>query len=197
MWDYLHDSTVAHQYDEALAGTPLLALDMQFVASRCPRPGRVIDLGCGTGRIAIPLARIGHDVTAVDLSEEMLRVAGEKAANAGVKVNRIRANIVDLDGLRDGAFDYAVCMFATLGMIGGTEARRQCINHVSRVLRPGGLLLMHGHNRWHHLRTAAGRRGWQKTSADRSAADRPPGTGRWRTTTAVPAGRCTSSAAVN
>src|SRR3954454_14234764 len=78
VWDYLHDSTLARRYDESLAGTPLLELDQRFVARHCPTPGRLLDLGCGTGRVAIPLAGRGHRVTAVDLSAEMLRVAGEK-----------------------------------------------------------------------------------------------------------------------
>ena len=70
VWDYLHDSTLARRYDESLAGTPLLDLDQRFVARHCPTPGRLIDLGCGTGRVAVPLARLGHRVTAVDLSED-------------------------------------------------------------------------------------------------------------------------------
>src|SRR3954452_1321645 len=82
VWDYLHDSTLARRYDEALAGTPLLDLDVRFVERHCGTPGRVIDLGCGTGRVAVPLALVGHRVTAVDLSAEMLRIAGEKAAAA-------------------------------------------------------------------------------------------------------------------
>src|SRR5207253_1174159 len=65
VWDYLHDSTLARRYDESLAGTPLLDLDGRFVGRHLTTPGRVIDLGCGTGRVAIPLARRGFDVTAV------------------------------------------------------------------------------------------------------------------------------------
>ena len=126
VWDHLHDSTVARRYDESLVGTPLLDLDRWFVTNHCQPPGRVIDLGCGTGRVAVPLARLGHAVTAVDLSKEMLCVAGEKAAAAGVRLDRVQANIVELDGFRDATFDTAICMFATLGMIAGPEARSRC-----------------------------------------------------------------------
>src|SRR3954452_15062810 len=80
VWEYLHDSTLARRYDESLAGTPLLDLDRRFVDRHLPGPGRVRALGCGTGRVAVPLAARGCAVVGVDLSEEMLRVAGEKAA---------------------------------------------------------------------------------------------------------------------
>ena len=172
VWEYLHDSTLARRYDESLAGTPLLDLDRRFVEQHCRIPGRVIDLGCGTGRVAVPLARAGHAVTAVDLSAEMLNVAGEKAAAEGLRLDRVRANIVELDGFHDGIFDYALCLFATLGMVNGTAARRRVIGHAFRLLRPGGLLVLHVHSRWHHLRTAAGRR-WLMRDIVRSIRGRP------------------------
>ena len=158
VWDYLHDSTIARKYDESLADTPLLDLDRRFVERHCPTPGRVIDMGCGTGRISIPLARLGHTVTAVDLSSDMLRVTGEKAEAAGVRLDRVRANIVELDGFRDATFNTAICLFATLGMVAGTESRRRVVGHAFRLLKPAGKFIIHVHARWHHLRTALGRR---------------------------------------
>src|SRR5207249_3837583 len=83
LWDYLHDPAAARNYDALLAGTPLLAFDIPFVLEHCPTPGRTIDLGCGTGRLALTLARLGHRALAVDLSAEMLKVVGEQARQAG------------------------------------------------------------------------------------------------------------------
>lgn len=172
MWDYLNDSTLARGYDEALAGTPLLELDGRFVRRYLPAACRIIDLGCGTGRVAVPLAAAGHRVTAVDLSPEMLRVTGEKAAAAGVRIDRVLANIVEPDGLRDESFDAALCLFATLGMVVGAGARRRVVSNAYRLLRPGGAFLLHVHARWHHLRTAAGRR-WLGRDIIRSVLRRP------------------------
>src|SRR5688572_7988578 len=122
LWDYLHDAAVARSYDDQLANTPLLSYDRDFVIEHCRPPGRLIDLGCGTGRLAISLAQQGYQVLAVDLSAPMLGLVGDKARAAGVHVERLQANLVELDCLADGSFDYAACLFSTLGMIAGADA---------------------------------------------------------------------------
>jgi SAM-dependent methyltransferase len=158
LWEYVHDPAVARDYDAQLAGTPLLAYDIDFFFRHSPTPGRVIDLGCGTGRLAVAAAQRGHGVLAVDLSAEMLKIAGAKADRAGVCIDRLQANLVELDGIADASFDYAACLFSTLGMIADGDSRRRFLGHVRRILRPGGVFVVHVHNRWFHLATRAGRR---------------------------------------
>ena len=143
---------------QRLAGTSLLEIDLRFAERHFPRPGRLIDLGCGTGRLLLPFAERGFQVLGVDLSAEMLRIVGEKAAVAGVTVDRLQANIVELDCLADGSFDHAACLFSTLGMVSGAEARRRVVRHVHRLLRPGGTFVLHVHNYWFNLRDREGRK---------------------------------------
>jgi len=158
MWDYLHDPAAADGYDAALAGTPLLAYDQDFVLEHCRPAGRIADLGCGTGRLSLTLARNGHQPLAVDLSPQMLRVVGARAAAAGLEIKRLQANLVELDCLADQSFDHAACLFSTLGLIEGDANRRRFLTHVRRILRPGGVFVLHIHNRWFHLGTSHGRR---------------------------------------
>jgi SAM-dependent methyltransferase len=167
LWDYLHNPDLARHYDNYLSGSSLPRVDEAFVARHCPQPGRLIDLGCGTGRLLIPFARRGYWVLGVDLSEAMLRVAGERSAAAGVAVHRLKANLVELDGLRDGCFDYAACLFSTLGMVHGTAERRRVLAHVHRLLKPGGVFVLHVHNRWFNVWSPGGR-GWLWENAWRS-----------------------------
>jgi SAM-dependent methyltransferase len=95
---------------------------------------------------------------AVDLSREMLRVARHKAHAAGVSFDCLQANLVDLGCLDDRSFDYAACLFSTLGMIEGAENRRRFLGQVHRLLRPGGVFVLHVHNRGFLAGTRHGRR---------------------------------------
>jgi SAM-dependent methyltransferase len=158
LWDYLHSPLVARTYDQELAGSAMFVADQRFAERYFDRPGRLIDLGCGTGRLLVPFARRGFWVLGVDLSEEMLRVATAKARAAGVEVHLLKANLVELDCLADRSFDYAACLFSTLGMVAGADQRRRAVGHVWRLLRPGGKFVLHVHNRWFNLWDRPGRR---------------------------------------
>jgi 2-polyprenyl-3-methyl-5-hydroxy-6-metoxy-1,4-benzoquinol methylase len=158
LWDYAHDAALARAYDAGLTDCPLLTVDQRFAEKHFDRHGRLIDLGCGTGRLLVPFARRGFWVLGVDLSEEMLRVAREKARAAGVQVHLLKANLVELGGLAGEAFDHAACLFSTLGMISGTANRARVLAHAYRLLRPGGKLVLHAHNLWFNLWDRAGRR---------------------------------------
>lgn len=58
----------------------------------------IVDLGCGTGEIAIRLSDLGYDVTGVDYSTEMLTAAAQKALNRNKKISWIKQDIRDLEG---------------------------------------------------------------------------------------------------
>jgi SAM-dependent methyltransferase len=158
LWDYLHDPGIARNYDGSLAGSAMFRADQEFAERHFDRPGRLIDLGCGTGRLLVPFARRGYWVLGVDLSEAMLRVAGAKARAAAATVHRLRANLVELECLADQSFDYAACLFSTLGLVAGAAQRRRVVGHVHRLLRPGGKFLLHVHNRWFNFWDPQGRR---------------------------------------
>lgn len=159
LWDYLHSDAMVSAYDEKLAGTPLLETDLRFCEKHFTKPRRLIDLGCGTGRLVIPSAKRGFDCLGVDLSEAMLAVVTEKAKRENLSIGTLKANLVELDALADASFDYAACLFSTLGMIRGAEHRARFIGHVRRILKPGGVFVVHVHNRWYRFGRGLGRRG--------------------------------------
>src|SRR5260370_2914942 len=73
LWDYVHDAAVAEAYDQSLSGSGLFAVDQRFAEQYFDRPGRLIDLGCGTGRLLVPFARRGCWVLGLALSPEMFK----------------------------------------------------------------------------------------------------------------------------
>ncbi len=147
LWDYLHSRDMAAGYDAQMAASPLAAADVAFCERAFPTPGRLIDLGCGTGRLTVHFAGKGYDCVGVDLSPEMLTGAKANADAAGVRVEWVDGNLTDLAGVPDASFDYAACLFSTLGMVRGDDNRRAAVAAMRRVLTPGGRLVLHAHNR--------------------------------------------------
>src|SRR5262249_39899839 len=112
----------------------------------------------GVGRHALRMAMRGFPTVAVELSPSMLAEVGRKAERMGVTVGRVRANLCRLECFPDGAFDYALSMFSTLGMIRTASARCQALAEATRILKPGGRLALHAHNLWLNLRSKEGRK---------------------------------------
>jgi ubiquinone/menaquinone biosynthesis C-methylase UbiE len=148
LWDYLHAGEMVRGYDAQMASSPLARADVTFCERSFPTPGRLVDLGCGTGRLCVHFAAKGFECVGADLSDEMLARARENATSAGVRVEWVRANLVDLAGLPEASFDYAACLFSTLGMVRGRENRPKVLANAFRLLKPGGRFVLHVHNRF-------------------------------------------------
>ena len=104
-------------------------------------PGRAIDIGCGTGTNAITLARAGWQVTGVDFAPRAIKLARQKASDAGVPAEFLVKDVTRLQGVR-GPFDLAL----DLGCFHGIppKGRANYLEQLQRVLAPGGFWLMYG-----------------------------------------------------
>ena len=112
---------------------PILALTM--VVS-----GEVLDLGCGPGRHAIPLALRGFSVTGVDLSAVLLQRAGERARAADAAVEFTRADMRRFK--RPDGFDLIVSMWTSFGYFADPQDDQRVLENCRCNLRPGGTLLI-------------------------------------------------------
>lgn len=103
--------------------------------------GPVLDLGAGTGRVALDLASAGHEVVALDLEQEFLDALDARAAAAGVSalVETVRgdARTFALDGRR---FPLILAPMQTVQLLGGAAGRAQFLAAVRAHLAPGGLM---------------------------------------------------------
>ncbi|MGE5194143.1 MAG: class I SAM-dependent methyltransferase [Deltaproteobacteria bacterium] len=158
VWEFAHDRGIARDEERHLADAPLLEFDRETVARWFATSGKLIDLGCGTGRALAEFSGRGFECVGIDISRESLAVAAERIAESKLPVPLMQANLCDLDCLNDSQFDYALLLFGTLGMVSGREHRRQVLEHARRILKPGGLLALHVHNVWRHLFSPQGRR---------------------------------------
>jgi SAM-dependent methyltransferase len=101
-------------------------------------PGsRVLDVACGTGNVAIPLARAGCVVTGVDIAPNLLVQARKRAAAEGMTIAFDEGDAEELP-YPDGSFDVVVTMFGAMF----APRPEKVVTELARVLKPGGLLAM-------------------------------------------------------
>ena len=99
--------------------------------------GPVLDLGCGTGRVALDLAARGHDVTALDSEPEFLRVLGARARERGL---RVRTEVADARAFALGReFDLAIAPMQVVQLLGRTSGRLRMLGCVREHLRAGAV----------------------------------------------------------
>jgi SAM-dependent methyltransferase len=154
LWEDLYSAEMAAQYEAGLVSSSVVAAETAFLARHLPARGLVIDLGCGTGRHVRTLQNTQRDVVGVDLSPAMLAEAARLGAGP-----LVRENLVGLQALRSGCADAALCLYSTLGLIHPAAARRRVVAAARRVLRPGGVWIVHVHNRYAAL-GRPGQRWW-------------------------------------
>jgi SAM-dependent methyltransferase len=138
-------------------------------------PGaRLLDLCCGQGRHAVPLARLGCAVTGLDLSRPLLARAAARATGQGQAVGLVEADMRRLP-FADASFDAVVNLFNAFGYLEDDAQDELVLAEVARVLAPGGRFLQELANRealvrgWHDsdvLRTGEGLVVLQERSLD-------------------------------
>lgn len=110
----------------------------ESLAQRCERP--LLELGVGTGRVAIPLATLGHQVWGIDSSEEMLARARCKAgADLEQRLHLQRADMRDFE--LDQQFDLIFAGFGGFHHLLTSDDQLACLERVERHLAPGGLFV--------------------------------------------------------
>jgi SAM-dependent methyltransferase len=99
--------------------------------------GPLLDIGCGTGRVALDLAERGHDVTGVDAEPELVRALAARARERGL---RVRAEVADARALALGArFALAIAPMQVVQLLGGSPGRAALLDSLRLHLRSGAV----------------------------------------------------------
>ncbi len=110
---------------------------VRLVHSFCSREDRVLDLACGAGRVAVPLAASGMDVTGVDLSPSMVDAAKTGAARAACRICLTVGSMLALP-FAAGSFTRVFC-FRAFGHLLRREEQMKAIGEVLRVMADEGM----------------------------------------------------------
>jgi len=104
------------------------------------KPVTVLDVGCGTGGHAIPLARRGYEVTGIDASSAMIAVAQRKAQLENLEIAFHVSPVEDME--QNAQWDTAICMFNAINYVAADdEALKKALFNIRRHLVPGGFFL--------------------------------------------------------
>lgn len=112
-----------------------------------PPESEILDLCCGHGRHAIPLAERGYRVTGQDLSAFFLEKAEADAADAGVQLNLVQRDMRDIPF--EDKFDAVINIFSAFGYLESDEEDQKVLHQVHKALKPGSRFLLDTvHHAW-------------------------------------------------
>ncbi|KRF49785.1 methyltransferase [Bacillus sp. Soil745] len=137
----------AYVYDELMKDAPYEKW-LMILTAKLEQYGiggrKVLDLACGTGEMTVELAQHGFEVTGVDLSDEMLLVANEKAVKLGLSIPLFQQNMAELEGL--GQFDCVTIFCDSLNYLRDEEDIVKTFSRVHEHLKDGGLFMFDIHS---------------------------------------------------
>nr|WP_314442558.1 bifunctional 2-polyprenyl-6-hydroxyphenol methylase/3-demethylubiquinol 3-O-methyltransferase UbiG [uncultured Sphingomonas sp.] len=137
-WDPKGSSAMLHRLNPVRLSFIREAIDRHFAAderSLRPLSGRTaLDVGCGAGLLAEPLARLGAHVTGIDAAPELIEAARTHAGEAGLAIRYVAGEVAALDGVFD--------LVTALEVIEHVADPAGFVRSLEQRLAPGGLLIM-------------------------------------------------------
>jgi cyclopropane fatty-acyl-phospholipid synthase-like methyltransferase len=144
-WEEFFDGHAPVYMDNVFTKNTLKEVDFVLAEFKLPPNSRILDMGCGTGRHAVELARRGYRVTGVDISSGMLAEAEMAARKAGVEVEWIHADATTFKSTKQ--YDAAICLCeGAFGLIGPKD--NPCdhdlviLGNIYNALKPGAKFIL-------------------------------------------------------
>jgi ubiquinone/menaquinone biosynthesis C-methylase UbiE len=139
-WEAFFDAHASVYEDNVFTKNTIREVDFLLEELSLQPGGSILDVGCGTGRHSIELAKRGYTVTGLDLSSEMLARAADAARSAGVTLEWIHSDATKLS--LPGKYDGAICLCeGAFGLLGKNDDSigqpLSILCNISRCLKPG------------------------------------------------------------
>lgn len=115
----------------------------EWVASR-KTSGKLLDLACGTGTLSQLFAELGYEVTASDLSEQMLTMANQRFHEANLRIPTYQLSMDNLEGLQ--GFDAVTVAIDSLNYLQNGEQVQKTFSEVHKALNEGGMFFFDVHS---------------------------------------------------
>lgn len=146
-----------------------------------PKGSKILDLGCGQGRISTPLALLGYRVTGLDGSQAMIEAAKQRTRAAGVEVRLIHSDMQNFDSVDE--YDAVINIGTAFGYVQNEAEDIDIMNRIYKALKPGGLFVQETENRDFRISRHIGKT-WVVINNNTVWSDRlfDSVTGRWRET---------------
>ncbi|HIY58248.1 MAG TPA: class I SAM-dependent methyltransferase [Candidatus Tetragenococcus pullicola] len=135
--------TFAFVYDEVMDAS-LYQRWLDFSFRHLNGKKQILELACGTGALAVEFAKKGLDVTALDLSEEMLMVATQRATQAAVNVQFVEGDMLDLTNI--GSYEAVTCFSDSICYMEDEMAVQQVFDGVYQLLKEDGIFIFDVHS---------------------------------------------------
>lgn len=131
----------ANKYeDEVFTKGTLQEVDFLELELNYDKSLKILDIGCGTGRHSIELAKRGYAITGIDLSENMLSKAREKATAANVEITFLRRDARSLDFTEEFDFIIMICE-GGFSLMETDEMNYQILQGAANALKKGGTFI--------------------------------------------------------
>lgn len=146
-----HAAGYAARWKRLAAAGQDLDGEARLIDAMAPRGSRILDAGCGTGRVGGRLAGAGHEVVGVDLDADLIEVARAEQPRGRWEVgNLAELDLVDDEGRRE-LFDLQVCAGNVLTFLAGAERRPALAALASHLADEGRLVVGFGLDRGYAL----------------------------------------------